>query len=1182
MARIVDVVDGQAEDETPFEHGRIAAPREVPEAANFELSQVEGVYVDVLTDVIESSAVSPDDHFFDDLGADSLVMAKFCARVRKRPGVPVASMKDIYRFPTVRTLAAALTNSDDQTPVTPGPSNSVLGGVVPNIPSPPHQFHLSGTAPRLDVSPISHPVMPTGSAARNDPIGTKSDSPPHAQQQAGRVPARGMFAVCGAIQLLFFVGYSYVLACVVSYDFEWINSAGGPLSRLTHLLLSGHVLAPIYALISTTGALGIYLRSVCAVIVSFVVVSSLPVAVKWVLVGRWKAGEFPVWGWSYIRFWVVKTLVRMNPVVLFAGSPVFNLYLRALGAKVGRGVLILTPTVPVCTDLLSIGAGSVLRKDVMLSCYRAHAATIQTGPVRLGENVFVSESTVVDIDTTMGDSSQLGHASSLHRGQSIPAGESWHGTPAQPCDTDFRASHDLAQAPPGSMTASNGCAPHPPTGTPGLPGEAATDWSGLGCPVCPIPDVTTSTTRPEHLTATTGSPAAVLPEPGGPASGAARRWVFSVGQLVSLLGIRLPLATGGLLMLVSAVPWLAAATRFEEAVFASWAAVARIAALTAAALALSVVAGLALVAVSSRALRLMIRPDRVYRLYGTRYWAHRAVTRLTNRKSMTRLFGDSSYIVGYLRYLGYHLSTVEQTGSNFGTDVKHETPFLASVGAGTMVADGLSLMNTDYTTSTFRVSRTVIGAHNFLGNRIAYPAGGRTGDNCLLATKVMVPIDGPIRENVGLLGSPAFEIPRTVQRDHRFDITDPAELRTRLRAKNRHNLATMMLHLLASWGQLFGLAIISLATAALYSRLGISGVAAGLMTSFVFRIGYFITVDRCVRGLQALRPQGCSIYDRAFWRHERFWKIADSDYIQLFNGTPYKTLLWRLLGVKVGRGVFDDGAFLPERSFATIGDHATLNAGCVIQCHSQEDGAFKSDRSAIGAHTTLGVGAFVHYGVVIGDHVTLDADAFVMKGEQLDPDSHWSGNPARPVATVGHIPATIDEHYVNALLAHISDLETKIGELTPARAAHPATKPLAAALAVLTIAGGVTATAHTALAAAVPAAWQTLLSGVKPSTPATSSPTPPNMAAPAIPPPPPAPTMVTPVRRHLVRPTPATARQSVARWRAPSPRPGPAANPPTSQAQAEAALKQAQTVLKAIKAEQKESKTSKDSKDGGK
>ena len=54
--------------------------------------------------------VSVDSHFFDDLGADSMLMARFCARVRKRPDLPSVSMPDIYKHPTIRSLAAALTN----------------------------------------------------------------------------------------------------------------------------------------------------------------------------------------------------------------------------------------------------------------------------------------------------------------------------------------------------------------------------------------------------------------------------------------------------------------------------------------------------------------------------------------------------------------------------------------------------------------------------------------------------------------------------------------------------------------------------------------------------------------------------------------------------------------------------------------------------------------------------------------------------------------------------------------------------------------------------------------------------------------------------------------------------------------------------------------------------------------
>ena len=39
----------------------------------------------------------------------------------------------------------------------------------------------------------------------------------------------------------------------------------------------------------------------------------------------------------------------------------------------------------------------------------------------------------------------------------------------------------------------------------------------------------------------------------------------------------------------------------------------------------------------------------------------------------------------------------------------------------------------------------------------------------------MVPIDGPVRHDVGLLGSPRFEIPRSVERDRAFDdLKEPA------------------------------------------------------------------------------------------------------------------------------------------------------------------------------------------------------------------------------------------------------------------------------------------------------------------------------------------------------------------------------------------------------------------------
>ena len=210
----------------------------------------------------------------------------------------------------------------------------------------------------------------------------------------------------------------------------------------------------------------------------------------------------------------------------------------------------------------------------------------------------------------------------------------------------------------------------------------------------------------------------------------------------------------------------------------------------------------------------------------------------------------------------------------------------------------------------------------------------------------MVPVDGEVRENVGLLGSPPFAIPRTVMRDTRFqDLESGSELRRRLAAKNRHNAVTAGLYLMARWLHVFAITLFGLGAAALYPSLGVPAFALAGVLVLLFTVVYFALIERAATGFKAQKPLYCSIYQPSFWRHERFWKLASIDYMQVFDGTPFKNVVWRLLGARIGKRVFDDGCSFSERTLVTIGDDCTLNAGTVVQCHSQEDGAFKSDRT---------------------------------------------------------------------------------------------------------------------------------------------------------------------------------------------------------------------------------------------
>lgn len=822
----------------------LAEPAPGRSAAGARGGEVEAAFTRVLADVTHVDRVSADSHFFDDLGADSMVMARFCARVRTTEGLPAVSMKDVYRHPTAGRLAAALSVPEAAHPTAPAPP-------VPTAPS---------------------PVPP--------PVG----GPAH-------------YLLCGVLQLLVFLGYSYAVALAGVRGYGWISAGTGPAD--------------------------VYLRSVLFGAAALLGLCALPVVAKWVLVGRWKPCRIRVWSVGYLRFWTVKTLVRAAPPVLFVGSPLYVLYLRALGAHIGRGCAVFSRNVPVCTDLLSIGDGTVIRKDAFFTCYRARAGLIETGPVALGNEAVVGEATVLDIETRLGDGARLAHASALHSGQAVPDGEHWHGSPARQADT------------------------HGPVVDPA---------------VCGTP----------------------------------RRAAHGALQVLTVVLVYLPLSFGGVGLLLAEAPQLAAVLEPGPTVLTSWVFYAE--ALTASLVLFfgAIPLGLLVIATVPRLLARAVTPGTVYPLYGFRYGMHRMVTVLTNRRFLTRLFGDSSCIVHYLRGLGYDLSRVEQTGSNFGTEVKHDSPYLSSVGSGTMVADGLSINNAEFSSTSFRVSRVSIGPRNFLGNRIAYPPGGRTGDNCLLATKVMVPVDGKLREGVGLLGSPSFEIPRSVRRDSTFDrLKTDEEQRRLLPAKNRHNATTMAWYLMVRWLCFFLVTLLFAVAAELYDVLGAAVVALANILVLLFTALYFVAVERAVISRRPPGPLFCSIYDRRFWQRERYWKVPSETYVRLFDGTPFKSVFWRLLGVRLGRRVFDDGCSLTERTMVTIGDDCTLNAGSVVQCHSQEDGAFKSDRTVIGSGCTLGTGAFVHYGVTLGDGAVLAPDSFLMKGESVPASAYWGGNPAR-------------------------------------------------------------------------------------------------------------------------------------------------------------------------------------------
>src|SRR4028119_221360 len=203
----------------------------------------------VLADVLQVEQVPVDAHVFDDLGADSMVMARFCARVRKQPDLPTVSMKDVYQHPTIHSLAAALAPPSGTDSVDTKLA-AVLADVlqVEQVPVDAHVFDDLGADSMVmarfcarvrkqpDLPTVSmkdvyqHPTIHSLAAAVTaDVPATANQSVPVPTAAPSPAPAdTAPYLLCGTLQALFFVGYCLLVAAVSVAGYGWISDGQGP------------------------------------------------------------------------------------------------------------------------------------------------------------------------------------------------------------------------------------------------------------------------------------------------------------------------------------------------------------------------------------------------------------------------------------------------------------------------------------------------------------------------------------------------------------------------------------------------------------------------------------------------------------------------------------------------------------------------------------------------------------------------------------------------------------------------------------------------------------------------------------------------------------------------------------------------------------------------------------------
>ncbi|WP_373987603.1 Pls/PosA family non-ribosomal peptide synthetase [Duganella sp. BuS-21] len=156
----------------------------------------------------------------------------------------------------------------------------------------------------------------------------------------------------------------------------------------------------------------------------------IAIAGKWLIAGRLKAGVYPLWGLTYYRWWLADRLVEAAPAYLLSGSSLNGWWLRALGATVGKEVIIGSMSLR-APDLLDIGDQVSIGNAVNFENARVERGQLHLGRITLERDACVSSFAIMEGNTRVEALGHLEGQSALSDGGVVPAGRIWSGSPAR-------------------------------------------------------------------------------------------------------------------------------------------------------------------------------------------------------------------------------------------------------------------------------------------------------------------------------------------------------------------------------------------------------------------------------------------------------------------------------------------------------------------------------------------------------------------------------------------------------------------------------------------------------------------------------------------------------------------------------------------------------------------------------
>ncbi|QWF83685.1 Pls/PosA family non-ribosomal peptide synthetase [Amycolatopsis sp. CA-230715] len=155
-------------------------------------------------------------------------------------------------------------------------------------------------------------------------------------------------------------------------------------------------------------------------------------AMKWLLVGKFREVEHPLWSSFVWRNELADTFVEALAVPWLVGSiggtPLLTAWLRTMGVEIGRGVWLETYWLPEA-DLVRLGDGATINRGCVVQTHLFHDRIMSMSEVTLAEGATLGPHGIVLPGASIGARTTVGPGSLVTRGDAVPADSRWLGNP---------------------------------------------------------------------------------------------------------------------------------------------------------------------------------------------------------------------------------------------------------------------------------------------------------------------------------------------------------------------------------------------------------------------------------------------------------------------------------------------------------------------------------------------------------------------------------------------------------------------------------------------------------------------------------------------------------------------------------------------------------------------------------